>query len=84
MIGIPDPKWDERPCACIAIKDGQSATAEEIRDWMLKFTEDGTIEKWWIPDIPTGYFFVDEIPHNYIGKIEKNTLRKMYAEKAAK
>ena len=84
VIGIPDPKWDERPCACIAIKDGQSATAEEIRDWMLKFTEDGTIEKWWIPDIPTGYFFVDEIPHNYIGKIEKNTLRKMYAEKAAK
>lgn len=82
VIGIPDPKWDERPCACIAFKEGQSATPEEIRDWIMKFTEDGTIEKWWVPDIPNGYFFVDEIPHNYIGKIEKNTLRKMYAEKA--
>lgn len=79
-IGIPDPKWDERPCVCIALKPGQTATAQEVKDHLLKFASEGKIEKWWIPDVPSGYFFVDEIPHNYIGKIDKNTLRKMYAE----
>jgi 3-hydroxyacyl-CoA dehydrogenase/3-hydroxy-2-methylbutyryl-CoA dehydrogenase len=48
------------------------------------FNKDGPWNIDWfkmVVDIPDGYFFVDAIPHNYIGKIEKNVLRKMYAEK---
>jgi fatty-acyl-CoA synthase len=81
VIGIPHPRWDERPCACIALKPGETATAEDVKAHLEKFAAEGKIEKWWIPDLPDGYFFVDAIPHNYIGKIEKNVLRKMYAEK---
>mgnify|MGYP001573444482 FL=1 len=36
------------------------------------------VKKWWIPDNDNGFYFVDEIPHNYIGKIDKKQLRKMY------
>ena len=81
VIGIPHPRWDERPCACIDLKPGETATAEDVKAHLEKFAEEGKIEKWWIPDIPDGYFFVEAIPHNYIGKIEKNVLRQMYAEK---
>ena len=81
VIGIPHARWDERPCACIALKPGETATAEDVRAHLEKFADEGKIEKWWIPDLPDGYFFVDAIPHNYIGKIEKNVLRQMYAEK---
>ena len=80
VIGIPDPRWDERPCAFIALKPGQTARAEDIRDHLLRFANEGKIEKWWIPDLPQGYVFVDAIPHNYIGKVDKNVLRAMYAE----
>ena len=68
------------PLCFIALKEGQQATPEDVNNWMLKFAENGVIEKWWIPDVPTGYIFIDAIPHNYIGKIEKTTLRKMYAD----
>jgi fatty-acyl-CoA synthase len=81
VIGIPDDRWDERPCACIALKPGETATAEDVQAHLERFAAEGKIEKWWIPDLPDGYFFVDAIPHNYIGKIEKNVLRQMYAEK---
>ncbi|NLV16579.1 MAG: long-chain fatty acid--CoA ligase [Syntrophomonadaceae bacterium] len=80
VIGIPHPRWDERPCVFIALKPGQNASAEDVRNHLLKFADAGKIEKWWIPDLPDGYVFIDAIPHNYIGKIEKVTLRKMYAE----
>jgi fatty-acyl-CoA synthase len=79
VIGIPHPRWDERPCAFIALKPGQSASAEDVRSHLLKFAEEGKIEKWWVPDIPDGYIFVEAIPHNYIGKIEKTMLRLMHA-----
>ncbi len=81
VIGIPDDRWDERPCACIALKPGETATAEDVQAHLERFAAEGKIEKWWIPDLPNGYFFVDAIPHNYVGKIEKNVLRQMYAEK---
>jgi|LFRM01.1.fsa_nt_gb fatty-acyl-CoA synthase len=81
VIGIPDPRWDERPCVFIALKPGHTAQDEDIRDHLLRFANEGKIEKWWIPDIPQGYIFVDSIPHNYIGKVDKNVLRAMYAER---
>jgi fatty-acyl-CoA synthase len=74
-IGIPDTKWDERPCACMVLKPGHTVTAEEIKKHLLKYSDTGKIEKWWIPDIPNGYRFLDEIPHNFVGKINKVALR---------
>jgi hypothetical protein len=33
VIGVPDPRYGEEICAWIKLRDGQSATAEEIREF---------------------------------------------------
>ena len=70
VIGIPHPKWDERPLLIIVLKPGQAVTKQEI----LKFLE-GKIAKWWMPD---DVVLVDEIPHTATGKIQKITLRERF------
>jgi fatty-acyl-CoA synthase len=70
VIGIPHPKWDERPLlVCV-----RSAGSSVDRDAVLKFME-GKIAKWWMPDDVT---FVDEIPHTATGKIQKRALREQF------
>jgi len=72
VIGVPHPKWDERPLLVLVLKPGQQATREEI----LAFME-GKIAKWWMPD---DVAFVPEIPHTATGKIKKTTLREMFRD----
>ena len=67
VIGIRHPKWDERPLLVVVLKRGQSATKDEILDFLA-----GKTAKWWMPD---DVAFVDEIPHTATGKIQKTTLR---------
>ncbi len=66
-IGMPHPKWDERPVLVIVKKDG----AEVSREAVLEHMKDKTA-KWAMPD---DVIFVDEIPHTATGKISKLTLR---------
>ena len=70
VIGVRHPKWDERPLLVIVLKEGQSATKDE----MLGFF-DGRIAKWWKPD---DVAFVNEIPHTATGKILKTALREQF------
>jgi fatty-acyl-CoA synthase len=70
VIGVYHPKWDERPLLIVQLKQGQSATREDI----LKFM-DGKIAKWWMPD---DVAFVDGIPHTATGKILKTALRDQF------
>jgi fatty-acyl-CoA synthase len=67
VIGVYHPKWDERPLLIVQLKQGQSATREDI----LKFM-DGKIAKWWMPD---DVVFVDDIPLGATGKIDKKLIR---------
>ncbi|TAK77674.1 MAG: fatty-acid--CoA ligase, partial [Aquabacterium sp.] len=60
-IAVPHPKWDERPLLIVALKQGASATREEI----LGFYE-GKIPKWQVPD---DVVFVAELPHTATGKV---------------
>jgi fatty-acyl-CoA synthase len=70
VIGVRHPKWDERPLLVIVLKEGQSATKDEI----LGFLE-GKIAKWWMPD---DVVFVSAIPHTATGKILKTALREEF------
>jgi fatty-acyl-CoA synthase len=70
VIGVYHPKWDERPLLIVQLKQGQSATREEILKYM-----DGKIAKWWMPD---DVVFVDSIPHTATGKILKTALRDQF------
>ena len=75
VIAIPDAKWDERPLAAIVLREGQTATADELRDFLAP-----DFAKWWLPD---RYEFVAEIPKTSVGKFRKTELRAMFAGETA-
>ncbi len=72
VIGVRHPKWDERPLLVIVLKEGQSATKEDLLAFL-----DGKIAKWWMPD---DVVFVREIPHTATGKIQKIALRTQFKD----
>jgi fatty-acyl-CoA synthase len=71
VIGLPHPKWSERPLLVIVRKPDSEVSKDEILSFL-----DGKIAKWWMPD---DVVFVDAIPHTAIGKISKLELRKQFA-----
>ena len=73
VIGIPHPKWDERPLLVIVRKEGAEVSP---RAGALEYMK-GKIAKWWMPD---DVVFVDEIPHTATGKISKLTLREKFKD----
>jgi acyl-CoA synthetase (AMP-forming)/AMP-acid ligase II len=66
-VGMPHPKWDERPVVCVVKKPGSALTAAEL----IKFYE-GKTAKWQIPD---DAIFVEAIPLGATGKMLKTKLR---------
>jgi len=74
VIGVPDPKWEERPLLIVKLRPGERATREEI----LSFLE-GKIARWWMPN---DVLFVDEIRLGATGKIDKQRLRELYGSSA--
>ncbi len=70
-IGVPHPKWDERPVLVVVVKPGQSLSESDV----LAFLKD-KVASWWLPD---AVHFLSEIPHTATGKVSKLTLREMFA-----
>jgi fatty-acyl-CoA synthase len=77
IIGVPHPKWQERPLACVVATPGQSVSVEEIKD----FLKDKVKAAFWIPD---EIIFLKEIPKTSVGKFNKRELRKLYADSQLK
>ena len=71
-IGMPHPKWDERPVLFVVRKQGQDVSGAELTDYL-----EGQVAKWWLPDAVE---FVDDIPHTATGKISKKDLRARYPD----
>jgi fatty-acyl-CoA synthase len=72
VIAIPDPKWDERPLACVVLKDGESATEADILEHLKPL-----VAKWWLPEHVE---FIDEVPKTSVGKFSKKDLRAKFAD----
>ena len=71
-IGMPHPKWDERPVLFVVRKEGAACSDTEV----VEFLSD-KVAKWWLPDAVE---FVDDIPHTATGKISKKDLRDRFAD----
>jgi acyl-CoA synthetase (AMP-forming)/AMP-acid ligase II len=69
-IGIPHPKWDERPLLLIVRQEGSGVCEASIRSHLAQH-----IAKWWQPD---AIEFVEELPHTATGKLSKRTLREQF------
>jgi fatty-acyl-CoA synthase len=72
VVGVPHPKWQERPLAVVAVKDGMTVTPDELREFL-----GARFAKWQLPD---DFVFVPELPHTSTGKLLKTALRTTYKE----
>jgi fatty-acyl-CoA synthase len=68
-IGVPHPKWDERPVLVVVAEKGKQPAADEIIDLLRPH-----FANWQLPD---DVIQVAEIPHTATGKISKLKLRQM-------
>ena len=71
VIGLPHPKWDERPLLVVVRQAGSNIDAPAILAHLAS-----RVARWWLPD---EIMFVDELPHSATGKILKLELRKQFA-----
>jgi fatty-acyl-CoA synthase len=69
VIGVPHPKWLERPVAYVVAKPEfkGAVTQEEIIEYL-----EPLVAKWWLPDEVR---FIDEIPKTSVGKFDKKVIR---------
>jgi 3-(methylthio)propionyl---CoA ligase len=72
VIGVPHPKWGERPLLVVVRKEGKSLSREEL----LGFMRD-KVAKWWLPD---DVVFVDALPHTATGRLSKMKLREQFRD----
>ncbi len=69
VFGVPDAHWGEELCVWIRLKDGATATEEDIRSFCR-----GQITHF---KIPRYVRFVDEYPMTVTGKVQKFLMREM-------
>jgi fatty-acyl-CoA synthase len=76
-IGVPDPKWGERPLILAVLKPEfvGKVTGDDIRSFLADFAAAGKIPKYGVPDTVQ---IVKEIPKTSVGKINKLELRNRY------
>ena len=76
-IGIPDPKWGERPLMIVTLKPEYQGkvTAEELKAYMLESVKQGNLPAYGVPD---RYEFAEALPKTSVGKLDKKVLRKQY------
>ncbi|WP_249714826.1 fatty acid--CoA ligase [Rhizomonospora bruguierae] len=71
VVGVPDPRWDERPLATVVLCEGAAATAEELRGFLA-----GKVAKWQLPE---RWAFIEAVPKTSVGKFDKKRVRADYA-----
>ncbi|MDP9223052.1 MAG: long-chain fatty acid--CoA ligase [Actinomycetota bacterium] len=72
VIGVPHPKWQERPLACVVVRKGEELTKNDVIDFLIP-----RVAKWWVPD---DVVFVEEIPKTSVGKFSKKDLRARFSD----
>ncbi|MDG4665481.1 long-chain-fatty-acid--CoA ligase [Mycobacterium sp. 236(2023)] len=72
VIGVPHPKWQERPLLLAVARQGHNVSREDVLEYLS-----GEVVKWWLPD---DVVFVDELPHTATGKVLKLKLREQYRD----
>ena len=75
VVAVPDPKWLERPMACLVVRAGATISAESVRAHLESFG----FAKWQLPDRVE---LIDEVPKTAVGKFDKKVLRARFADEA--
>jgi fatty-acyl-CoA synthase len=72
VIGVPDAKYGEELCAWVRLRDGETATEDDIREFCR-----GRLAHF---KVPRYVMFVDEFPMTVTGKIQKFKMRETSVE----
>jgi fatty-acyl-CoA synthase len=72
VIGIPHPRWQERPAIYVVKREGTALVADDLLNHLSTL-----VAKWWLPE---EVIFVNDLPYNSTGKVRKEELRRWYRE----
>ncbi|MGH9296831.1 MAG: long-chain fatty acid--CoA ligase [Acidimicrobiales bacterium] len=72
VVAIPDDRWDERPLACVVLREGAEQSPEDLAEFLS-----GKVAKWWVPE---RWSFIAEVPKTSVGKFDKKVLRAEFAK----
>jgi fatty-acyl-CoA synthase len=72
VIGVPHPKWEERPVLIIEAHEGSAPSGAAVLDHLAP-----RVAKWWLPD----EVVFARVPLTATGKIDKKALREAYKRK---
>jgi 3-(methylthio)propionyl---CoA ligase len=69
IIGVPHPKWEERPVLIVEPHEGANLSKEGVLDFLKT-----RVAKWWLPDAVV----FSNVALTATGKIDKKVLRERY------
>ncbi len=73
VVGVPHPRWDERPIAVVVPEDpARPPDLDDVRGFL-----DGQVARWWLPD---AVVHVDDIPKTSVGKLDKKVMRDRFGD----
>ena len=67
VVGVPHPKWQERPLAFVVLRPGNELSADEIREHLSPL-----FAKWQLPE---NVIFTNSIARTSVGKADKKRMR---------
>ncbi|MBO7402889.1 MAG: AMP-dependent synthetase, partial [Lachnospiraceae bacterium] len=73
VIGVPDKQYGEEIMACVIVKEGETLTEQEVKDYVMTHMAKHKV--------PRYVDFVTEFPMNAAGKILKYKMREAAVEK---
>ena len=71
VVGVPSAEWGETPVAFVVAREGQSVSADVLKDWLNARV--GKTQRL------SALQLVSELPRSAIGKVLKRELRQRYA-----
>jgi len=75
VVAVPDPRWQERPWACVVPRQGFTLDPTRLLAGL-----EGRFPRWWIPD---QVILMSEIPRTSTGKFDKKSLRALVRSASA-
>ncbi|MFT4264960.1 MAG: long-chain fatty acid--CoA ligase [Nocardioides sp.] len=72
VFAVPDPRWDERPCVAVVLREGVTPDPEGLRAHLAR--------RWARWQLPAQWTFVAEVPKTSVGKFDKKVLRSRHAD----
>ncbi|HUO48128.1 MAG TPA: long-chain fatty acid--CoA ligase [Acidimicrobiales bacterium] len=73
VVAVPDPRWQERPLACVVPAPGADVTLEDVHAHLVE----AGFAKWQLPDRME---LIDEVPKTSVGKFDKKVLRNRFGD----